>query len=274
MADSIKERVKAAGGSVTGDLRCSLAWTNYDDLDLHMKEPGGEPGSRDSFEIFYGDKKSPYTHGQLDVDMNAGAGRTRNAVENITYPDRARMREGAYLLLVHQYQKRETTNEGFTVEVEFDGAVHTFNYDKAVRQSEGIPVATITWSKQNGFKLDAKMPSTSQSRPLWGLASQAFHRVETVMLSPNHWDGQGVGNRHWFFMLAGCKNDGRARPFFNEFLREELSPHRKAMEAVGAKMSMDGADRQLSGVGFGSTRRDAAVFKVTGAVNRVVRVAF
>jgi hypothetical protein len=267
MADSIKERVKAAGGSVTGDLRCSLAWTNYDDLDLHMKEPGGN-------EIFYGGRTSPYTNGQLDVDMNAGGGRSRTPVENITYPSRHKMREGTYLLLVHQYQQRETTNVGFTVEVEFDGAVHTLNYDKAVRQSEGVPVASITWSKKDGFKLDAKLPSTSQSRPLWGLASQAFHRVETVMLSPNHWDGSQVGNRHWFFMLAGCLNDSKARPFFNEFLREDLNPHRKAMEAVGGKLSVECADRQLSGVGFGSTRRDSAIFKVTGAVNRMVKVAF
>jgi hypothetical protein len=272
MADSIKERVKAAGGSVTGDLRCSLSWSNYDDLDLHMKEPGDDRSL--SYEIYYAAKRSPYTGGQLDVDMNAGSGRSHTPVENITYPSRHKMREGTYLLLVHQYQKRETANEGFTVEIEFDGAVHTLNYDKVVRQSEGVPVASITWSKKDGFKLDAKLPSTAQSRPLWGLPSQTFHRVETVMLSPNYWDGQGIGNRHWFFMLAGARNDGRVRPFFNEFLRQDLDKHRKAMEAVGGKLSMEGAERQLSGVGFSSTQRNTAVFRVTGAVNRVVRVEF
>jgi hypothetical protein len=40
LADSIKERVKRAGGAVDGDLRCSLSWFNYDDLDLHLIEPG------------------------------------------------------------------------------------------------------------------------------------------------------------------------------------------------------------------------------------------
>jgi len=39
LADSIKERVKRAGGAVDGDLRCSLSWFNYDDLDLHLIEP-------------------------------------------------------------------------------------------------------------------------------------------------------------------------------------------------------------------------------------------
>lgn len=29
----------AAGGQTEGFLRCSLAWSNYDDLDLHVVEP-------------------------------------------------------------------------------------------------------------------------------------------------------------------------------------------------------------------------------------------
>ena len=41
VADSIKERVKEAGGNVTGDVCCRLGWSNYDDLDFHMIEPDG-----------------------------------------------------------------------------------------------------------------------------------------------------------------------------------------------------------------------------------------
>jgi hypothetical protein len=42
VADSIKERVKKAGGKVDGaTLRVSLSWYNFDDLDLHIKEPAG-----------------------------------------------------------------------------------------------------------------------------------------------------------------------------------------------------------------------------------------
>lgn len=40
ITDSIKERVKQAGGNVDGELRISLSWFNFDDLDLHVIEPG------------------------------------------------------------------------------------------------------------------------------------------------------------------------------------------------------------------------------------------
>jgi hypothetical protein len=51
MADSIKERVKAAGGNVTGELCCRLAWDYTDDLDFHMLEP--------DCHLFYCHKSSP-----------------------------------------------------------------------------------------------------------------------------------------------------------------------------------------------------------------------
>lgn len=40
LADSsIKDKVQAAGGKVNGYLRCSLAWYNGDDLDIHIIQP-------------------------------------------------------------------------------------------------------------------------------------------------------------------------------------------------------------------------------------------
>lgn len=43
VTDSIKERVKKAGGRVENvSLRVSLSWFNYDDLDLHVHGPHGE----------------------------------------------------------------------------------------------------------------------------------------------------------------------------------------------------------------------------------------
>ena len=37
MADSMKERVKQAGGNVTGDLCCRLAWEDKNDLDFEVR---------------------------------------------------------------------------------------------------------------------------------------------------------------------------------------------------------------------------------------------
>lgn len=102
VADSFKEKVKAAGGNVDGFMRCSLHWFNYDDL--HVTEPGGR-------EIYYG-SKTGYTGGTLDVDMNAGSGKTRDAVENIIWTDPSRLRPGDYVVRVHNFYKRES---GLTV---------------------------------------------------------------------------------------------------------------------------------------------------------------
>lgn len=266
LADSIKERVKQAGGNVTGDLRCSLSWFNHDDLDLHMTEPR-------RYEIYYGNKGYQSVNGGvLDVDMNAGVGVTRTPVENICYASRARMHDGSYLLSVHQYSKRETRDVGFTVELEFDGVIHTFQYEKALRQGEVVDVATIRYTQADGFQIVSSLPSAAIPKNVWGITTHAFRKVSMVLGSPNHWDGHQIGNKHYFFMLDGCRQEGSARGFFNEFLTPELDRHRKVMELVGSKVRTDESDRQLSGVGFSSTQRNSVVCRVGGSFNRQVRV--
>jgi hypothetical protein len=109
---------------------------------------------------------------------------------------------------------------------------------------------------------------------VWGLQTQTFHKVRAAMLSPNCWDGREVGNKHYFFMLDRCQNEETARGFFNEFLSDELSPHRKVLSIVGSKMRTDETDRQLSGIGFSSTQRNSLLCRVGGAFTRVVKVLF
>lgn len=268
LADSIKERVKAAGGRVDADLRCSLSWFNFDDLDLHLVEPGGN-------EIYYRQKNSVRTGGQLDVDMNAGSGTTRSAVENIFYPDKAKMIEGMYRLFVNQYSQRESVDVGFEAELEFDGVIHSFAWPKILRTGENVDVVTFNWSRKNGLKFVKSIPSEQASKTVWGVQTKTFRAVDVVMLSPNHWDGAGgIGNRHLFFMLRNCRNEGKARGFFNEFLTEELSAHRKTLEMVGARMKTEEADRQLSGLGFSSTKRAQVIVRVKGATTRTLKVVF
>lgn len=93
-----------------------------------------------------------------------------------------------------------------------------------------------------------------------------------VMNSPNHWDGHGVGNKHVFFILEGCRQEGSARGFFNEFLLESLTPHRKVFEVLGSKMRVAPAERQLSGVGF--TYKQEVLCRVTGSFTRTIKIGF
>jgi hypothetical protein len=268
MADSMKERVKSAGGKVDGDLRCSLAWFNYDDLDLHMIEPGG-------YEIFFGTKgRNSPQFGMLDVDMNAGRGTTRSPVENICYSDRNKMKDGIYTLKVHNFRRQETVDVGFDVEIEYDGVVHQISYPKALSNGEQVTVAEIRYTRKDGFEIIKSLPSAQISKSAWNLPTQSFHRVKAMMLSPNYWDEKQVGNKHYMFMLDGCTNDGKARGFFNEFLSEELTPHRKVLEMVGSKMKTDESRNQLSGIGFSSTQRNSVLCRVKGSFSRVVKVVF
>lgn len=267
MADSIKERVKRAGGAVEGDLCCRLAWFNTDDLDLHMVEPGG-------YEIFYGnrDRSSPWG-GSLDVDMNVRA-ETREPVENIFYQSKARMKEGVYSLRVHSYTKRETIDVGFEVEVDIMGTVYRFAYPQAVPHDKTIVVADIKYSRKDGFEIVKSLPRSSVAREVWGLGTGGFRRVAALLLSPNYWDGNQVGNRHWFFILDGCTNDGPARGFYNEFLKEELNAHRKVFEVIGSKLRLPEARDQMSGLGFSSTKRDSLICRVKGSFTRTIKIIF
>jgi hypothetical protein len=274
VADSIKQRVKAAGGNVTGDFRASLAWWNYDDLDLHMREPGPRGGHGGGHHIYYSSKNSPYTGGALDVDMNAGSGTTRKPVENITYPQRSRMHEGIYELQVHQYALREHKDIGFEVELEFDGETYTFAYNQEVRQSQYVTVAKFKFTQKGGIEFIDTLPRQNVQKEIWGVRTQVFHPVSMIMLSPNHWNGRPVGNKHYFFMIQDCHREGSSRGFFNEQLSDDLREHRKVFEILGSKMRTEDEGEQLSGLGFSSTRRNNVRCKVTGAFTRTINIVF
>lgn len=268
VTDSIKERVKNAGGNVTGDVRCSLSWFNYDDLDLSVKEPGG-------YTIYFSNRhQTSPAGGRLDVDMNAGGGTSRVPVENITYNSISTMKEGDYDVVVHNFSKRESVDVGFVMEMEVLGDVFQIEHPQAVRDGQRITVATFNYSKANGIQMKGSVKSTPLVQEHWGVKTGTFQKVNAIMFSPNHWDGEETGNKHVFFMMAGCVNPEQSRGLYNEFLRGDLNEHRKVFEMLGSKMKTPVSETQLSGLGFSTTQKSHVVCRVSGSFNRMVKVVF
>ena len=86
--------------------------------------------------------------------------------------------------------------------------------------------------------------------------------------------GSNIGNKHYFFMLEGCKAPGKIRGFHNENLIPELLKHRKVMEVLGAKLMIDSTPGQLSGLGFNATVKDSVIVRLKGSHNRVIKLIF
>lgn len=269
VTDSMKQRVKAAGGKVDGVLRFSIQWNddgrNNSDFDAHCVEPGGN-------RIYYGNKDHHSTTGNLDVDIISPNGKI--AVENITWSDLRAMEEGTYLFQVHNYSHRGT-GTGFTAEIEYEGDVYTYSYSRELRQDEKVTVAKLNFSKTTGITFIEALNSTLVTKDIWGLKTNFFVDVASIMLSPNYWDGaDGSGNKHYMFFLNGCINKDNPRGFYNEFLNGRLAKHKRVFEALGSKMRVEYSQNQLSGIGFSDTQRNSVIAKITGAFSRVIRITF
>ncbi len=269
VADSMKENVKKAGGRINGVLRFSIQWNdditgkNFYDLDAHCKESKGS-------HIYFSNKRSSSTNGTLDVDITSPIG---TAVENIVWPTNSKLKNQNFKMYVNNYSSGKSTN-GFSAEIEFNGEIHEYIYNKSLRGKENVPVATVS-IKDNVFSIKHDLASKTSSRTLWNINTQKFHKVTMLMNSPNHWEGvKPTGNKHWFFILDNCKNEDTVRGFYNEFLSNELHQHRKVFEILGSKMKVEESNEQLSGLGFSSTQKNSVYCRVAGSFNRTIKINF
>jgi hypothetical protein len=271
IADSeMRENVKKAGGSTEGCLRFTIQWNeksdNNIDFDAHCIEPNGH-------EIYHGVKNQrSRCSGMLDVDIITPG--TKVAVENIVYSDLQKMDNGVYCLFVKNYSSHDRSKAGFKSEVEFEGVTHTFVYPKSLGPREKVVVAVIKLDENRKFVFAESLSSEPVSVEHWGIYTENFHKVDMVMRSPNHWDGEETGNKHVFFMLENCVNPERTRGFYNEFLRDELHEDRKVFEVLASKLKVENSNEQLSGLGFSSTLRNQAIVKVSGSFNRMLKINF
>ena len=269
----IKQKVKAAGGNVDGVLRFSIQW-NEDgkdncDLDAHCIEPNGN-------EIYYGNNKKPFPSrlgGELDVDIIKPAGNI--AVENITWNDISKMKPGVYKFFVNQFGG--SVKKGFRAEVEFNGEIHSFDYNHSMRVGEDVYVAEVTLHEDGNFTIKENLFSNCAvtSKEVWGVNTNQFIPVSVVCYSPNYFDEQdGIGHRHLFFMLKDCINPEEPNGYYNEFLKNELAEHKRVFEALGSKCHVQDTEDQLSGIGFSMTKRDDLIVKVKGTTERVMKIKF
>jgi hypothetical protein len=260
----IKENVKAAGGKITGILRCSLQWNDDDtkgivDFDLHCRESNGN-------EIYYSNKRSYATKGWLDVDMISPS---TIGIENITWQNK--LPDGDYHFFVRNFNGGN--NKGFKVEIEFGGEVFNYHYPNATNYKQDVKVATVV-SKKGQLTITHHLPENTSSKELYSLETNNFHKVNLVCLSPNHWGENNVGNKHYFFMLDKCKTPISIRSFHNENLIPELAQHRKVLEPLGNTTMISSTDKQLSGLGFNATVKDELIVKLKGSHQRVVKIKF
>ena len=263
VTDSIRERVKKAGGKVDGDVRVSLSWHNGDDLDLSV--------TNGAQRVWFRERNA--FGATLDIDMNGMDRRDDVApVENIYWTHRSQIKNGRYEIQVHNYTKRSTANPGFEVEVEVMGKLYTFEEPKDVRQDARFTIGFIV-VKGDSITVEG-MKAGGSTKEQWEIKTEEWTPVDLITRSPNFWNDQKVGHEHVFFMLKGCKNEEGTRGFYNEYLRDELVPHRKVFEVVSAQMKVPANENQLSGLGFSVTKRDEMQVRVKGAINRVLNVKF
>lgn len=95
----LMDRLAREGGK-SGVVQISLAWDDYNDLDMHVFCPSGE-------RIYFNNRKSE-CGGELDVDMNVRP-KSKTPIENVVWTDQAP--DGEYKIGVHFYRhhrKRRT----------------------------------------------------------------------------------------------------------------------------------------------------------------------
>ncbi|GED73033.1 hypothetical protein BRE01_67350 [Brevibacillus reuszeri] len=258
----IKRRVESAGGQYEGnEIRCSLIWEGYTDLDLHCITPNGE-------HIYYGDKSRG--NGWLDIDMNGGAHRDFLPVENIRW-SHGYAPIGNYRFYVHNYCERGKGITPFKVELEVNGKVYSYH---GVAGGEGYRSDVFKFHYERGKQPDISSSNYS-SEDAWNIATGSFTKVNGITISPNMWGEDPVSHsgNHIFFLLEGCKDssEGKGRGFFVESLKSDLREIRKTLEAYTANTPIENVDQASAcGLGYSKDSEWNLVLKLTS--NKSTRI--
>lgn len=251
----IKRRVESAGGKYEGnEIRCSLIWESYTDLDLHCITPSGE-------HIGFQNKKGR-CGGWLDIDMNAGGRHSMTPVENIRWSN-GLAKQGTYQFYVHNYAERGHGTTPFKVELEVNGKIYTFS--GTLRDCGKVVAFTFDYVKGQHPTITGVSYSSVDA---WSVPVNGFTKVKGITESPNLWGEKKVAHagHHVFFLLDGAKDtsEGKGRGFFVETLKSELHEVRKTLEAYTANTPIEGVEEASAcGVGYSKDSEWNLVVKVT-----------
>lgn len=263
----MKRRIEEAGGQHEGnEIRVSLIWEGYTDLDLHCITPRGE-------HISYNNKRG-YCGGYLDLDMNGLDRNSKTPVENMRWSSMAK--QGRYKFYVDNYSEKVNGYKGtpFRVELEVNGQV--YHYDgEALREGQKVTVFEFDYVRGQQPNIRGNSHSSSES---WGVQKDSFVKVNAITPSPNLWGQNPVhhAGTHVFFLLDGVKDDseGKGRGFFNEMLKPDLRQIRKTLESFTANTPIEDVEEATAcGVGYSKENEWNLTLKVTtGNSSRIIKI--
>ena len=257
----IKQNVNKFGGKTEGALRFSIMW-NEDgrsicDLDAHCYIHNFS--ERYLNHIYYGNKQNC-----LDVDM---INPREVGVENIIFNTNYNLNNKKYIFKIVNFNGGK--NSGFKAEIEFNNQLFSYELNKELIGD--IHVATVEVTADGEMSIYHNLPATNVSKGLFGLNTLEFHKVKLICLSPNYWDTNAIGNKHYMFMLENCINPEKIKGFHVDNLKSELATHRKVLEVVGNTTMIEPSDAaQLSGLGFNSTIPNNVIVKINS--NKVLKI--
>ena len=251
-ADAVTMRVKNAGGNVDGDVRVSLSWDNKDDLDLSLYKVGSR------YKIYFGNRNE--FGGTLDVDANAWSIMSE-PVENIFWHNMHDLKDGKYVVIVNNYQKRTNESQEFKLQFATTEEIVTFTHPhNDVKHKE-----FLTFEKSNGsvklININKELVSQGKS-----ISSDKFIEIKHVLMSPNTWNKE-IGNKHFILLTEDIEINEPVRGFFNEQLNSQLTPHRKVTEILGSKLKIQPVEFESNdvakGYGFSETMDANLILRLT-----------
>lgn len=136
--DDLDLRLEREGGK-SGSVQVSLAWDDYNDLDLHLFCPSGE-------RIYFNNRNSE-CGGELDVDMNVKPV-SKTPVENVvwtTAPPKGTYKVGVHFYKHHRKRKTKKLCK-FRIRVSLYGKIQeysgTIKYGKAMQMVTGFTIGS------------------------------------------------------------------------------------------------------------------------------------